>query len=103
MPRVQITDPAKVDIQEAFSWWSENRSVDQAALWYRQITEAIGTLQVLPDRCPLVPESTLSMSGVRQLLFGVGSHPVGSKKSAEHYTRRKEALQKLISQAVHPR
>jgi plasmid stabilization system protein ParE len=75
MPRVQIADPAKVDVQEAFSWWSENRSADQAALWYRQITEAIATLQVLPDRCPLVPESALSMSGVRQLLFGVGSHP----------------------------
>ncbi len=29
----------------------------------------------MPERCPLVPESTLSIGGVRQLHFDVGNRP----------------------------
>ena len=75
MTRVQITKPTQADIEEAFIWWSDNRSASQATQWYQQIIEAIATLQRMPDRCPLVPELALSMTGIRQLLFGVGRHP----------------------------
>ena len=75
MPRIQITEPAKADIQEAFAWWAENRSADQAAEWYERIFETIATLERMPERCPLVPEAGLSRSSVRQLLFGIGAHP----------------------------
>jgi plasmid stabilization system protein ParE len=75
MTQIQITGPAKADIQEAYQWWAENRSADQAAEWYERIFEAIYTLQSMPARCPRAPESSLSLAEVRQLLFGVGSRP----------------------------
>jgi plasmid stabilization system protein ParE len=75
MPKVEITEPAKADIQEAYDWWSENRSAIQAAEWYERIFEAIATLQNMPERCPHVSEAGLSRAGVRQLLFGIGSRP----------------------------
>ncbi len=75
MAKVVIAEPAKADIQEAFDWWSENRSAIQAAEWYERIFEAITTLESMPERCPRVSESGLSRVGVRQLLFGIGSRP----------------------------
>ena len=75
MPQIRITDPAKADIQQAFEWWAANRSADQAAEWYERIFEAIATLEAMPERCPRVPEAGLSRTGIRQLLFGIGSRP----------------------------
>ncbi len=75
MHRIQITEPARADIEDAFQWWSDKHSPDQAALWYERIFDGISTLNRMPERCPLVPESALSISGVRQLHFGVGNHP----------------------------
>ena len=75
MPRIEITEPARADIQEAFDWWAKNRSATQAASWYEQVFEAITTLKRMPERCPLVPEVELSRAGVRQVLFGTGNHP----------------------------
>lgn len=75
MAKVEITEPAKADIQEAYDWWSENRSATQAAEWYERIYEAITTLQSMPERCPHVSDAGLSRSGIRQLLFGIGSRP----------------------------
>ena len=53
----------KADIERAFAWWEENRSPDQAALWYERIFQAISTLERMPERCPLVPEPALSIAG----------------------------------------
>ncbi len=75
MAQIKITDPAKADIQEAYQWWAENRSAEQAAEWYERIFEAIATLHSMPQRCPRVPETALSCVGVRQLLFGIGARP----------------------------
>ena len=75
MAQIKITKPAQRDIQEAYLWWAENRSAEQAAQWYERIYEAIVTLNSMPQRCPRVPETTLSRTGVRQLLFGIGARP----------------------------
>ncbi len=75
MAKVEIAEPAKADIQEAFDWWTENRSAIQAEEWYERIFEATTTLESMPERCPRVSESGLSRAGVRQLLFGIGSRP----------------------------
>lgn len=72
MAKIEITEPAKADIQEAYDWWSEKRFAIQAAEWYERIFEAIATLQNMPERCPNVSEAGLSRVGVRQLLFGIG-------------------------------
>lgn len=75
MFKVKITEPATADIDEAFAWWSENRSEEQAKRWYEEIQLAIGSLKRMPERCPIVPETKLPIAGVRQLAFGVGPHP----------------------------
>ena len=69
---VYITDLARSDIQEAFDWWSDNRSPAQASVWYDRIVSSISTLAEMPNRCPVVTEADLARKGVRQLLFGAG-------------------------------
>ncbi|QEG38507.1 type II toxin-antitoxin system RelE/ParE family toxin [Roseimaritima ulvae] len=75
MPKVEITELSRADIQEAYDWWSENHSAIQATEWYEQLFKAIASLQQMPERCPKVPEAELSRGGVRQLLFGLGARP----------------------------
>lgn len=75
MFKIKITEPAAADIEQLFSWWSENRSSEQAKRWYREIKLAIAGLKRMPERCPAVPEAKLSAAGVRQLLFGIGPYP----------------------------
>mgnify|MGYP002082899682 FL=1 len=72
MYRIVITGPASRDIQEAYDWWAENRSRDQATRWYLAIHNSIALLQEHPQRCSLAPEADLQASGVRQFLFGTG-------------------------------
>jgi plasmid stabilization system protein ParE len=72
MARVIITGPAKRDIQEAFDWWTKNRSSEQAARWYVDIHASIQTLRNMPERCSMAAESDLLPQGVRQLPFGLG-------------------------------
>jgi plasmid stabilization system protein ParE len=75
MFRIFITGPAKQDIQFAHDWWAMHRSNEQAGRWYSRIHAAILSLEHMPERCGLATESTLSIAGVRQLLFGLGRRP----------------------------
>lgn len=68
---VELTDLAEADIRQAFVWWRDNRSSEQAHRWYKSIQRAIATLQDLADRCPPAMEAGLHPLGLRQLLFGV--------------------------------
>lgn len=72
MFQVTISSLAEDDIEQAFQWWAENRSISQAEQWYRSIFKAIDTLRSLPDRCPLAAESFEMKIPIRQLLFGLG-------------------------------
>ncbi|MGE0378526.1 MAG: type II toxin-antitoxin system RelE/ParE family toxin [Planctomycetaceae bacterium] len=72
---VTITEPAEQDIHNAYEWWRDHRSADEAARWYENIIPAIDTLRELPDRCPLAPETDLYPSGLRELHFGIGRRP----------------------------
>src|SRR5690606_30690198 len=69
---VHISDLAEDDIDSAYRWWRDNRSIAQAAKWLDQIHDAIETLSVMPYRCPRCEEADLHEVGVRQLLFGIG-------------------------------
>lgn len=73
MFRLVITEPAESDIRAAYQWWRDHRSAEQAERWYRGVYQAIQTLQERPERCPRSPESDLLPTGLRQLLFGIGS------------------------------
>jgi len=66
-----VTDTAQADIRDIVTWWSENRSSQQAEQWYNEITPVIDTLINNPERCPLAPETDLLPTGLRQLHFGV--------------------------------
>jgi len=75
MFHVIITEPAEADIRNAFEWWRDHRSANEAQRWYDNIIAAIAALRELPERCPLSPETDLHPSGLRELHFGVGRHP----------------------------
>lgn len=69
---VLISEPARHDVREAFEWWRDNRSPDEAERWYNEILPAISTLSDHPESCPLAPETDLMPTGLRQLHFGIG-------------------------------
>ena len=75
MHKLNITDPAKQDIQGSFEWWRDNRSAEHAERWYRGVYDAIRTLQEQPKRCSMAPETDLLPQDMRQLLFGTGRRP----------------------------
>ena len=72
MHKLNITSPAKQDIQGAFEWWRDNRSAEHAERWYRGVYDAIRSLRKHPERCPKAPEADLLPHGMQQLLFGIG-------------------------------
>ncbi|MEO1529634.1 MAG: type II toxin-antitoxin system RelE/ParE family toxin [Planctomycetota bacterium] len=74
MPRfhVEITERAALELVDSATWWSDNRSPEQAELWYNEISRAINGLAEMPRRCPLVYGHDFGRE-VRVLLFGVGS------------------------------
>jgi len=72
---IQLTDLAEADIERAFIWWAKNRSLTEAKTWYKEVYRAIETLRVLPERCAVVTETKLSISGARQIAFGIGTRP----------------------------
>lgn len=72
MPRIIITGPARRDIEAAYDWWKEHRSVEQANRWYVGIHAAVQSLRSNPERCSLATEHDLLAQGIRQLLFGLG-------------------------------
>lgn len=72
MLEVFITEPAEQDIQQAYEWWRDNRSAEQAERWVDAIYPAIATLGQMPERCPAVAEAKLGAGDFRELLFGVG-------------------------------
>jgi plasmid stabilization system protein ParE len=75
MFKLVITDLAEGDIQQAYDWWRDRRSSEQAARWYERIQPAIGTLRKMADRCPHSPETDLHPLGLRELYFGLGRRP----------------------------
>jgi plasmid stabilization system protein ParE len=72
MPLVIISGPAELDIEEAYAWWKQNRSEEQANRWYTGILAEIRSLSKMPERCSMAEERDLLSQGVRQLLFGLG-------------------------------
>jgi len=47
----------------------------QAPLWYNGLIDAILSLENMPSRCPIAPESTsVNAEEIRQLLYGTPPH-----------------------------
>ena len=72
---VVIEPQAKADLRQALLWWSEYRSAEQALRWYNGIHDTIASLQHNPQRCASARENDQSDDQLRELHFGLGSHP----------------------------
>jgi len=65
--------PAQQDIAEARLWLAERNS-DAAARWFDSIYDTIGSLEILPERCPLAPESKSLNGEIREIFHGRRQH-----------------------------
>ena len=69
--RVEVSEPAEAEIDSAYLWMLQ-RSPGRAATWHDGLLRAIGTLDMMPTRCPLARESARFDREIRQLLYGRG-------------------------------
>ena len=70
--RVEISEFAEADIEDIFGWL-QKRSETIAKNWYSSWLSALRSLEHLPNRCPVAPETHSFLIDIRQLLFGEGS------------------------------
>jgi plasmid stabilization system protein ParE len=70
---VVLSDLAKSDLRENVKWWSEHRSPEEAERWYNAILNKIYSLEHMPNRCPMAPETDALKLEIRHLLFGLAS------------------------------
>jgi len=70
---VIVLPGAEAEMEAAFRWLTE-RSPQHAPNWYNGIIDAILSLEELPGRCALAPESADSPFEIRQLLYGKRPH-----------------------------
>jgi plasmid stabilization system protein ParE len=73
--RVTIQKRAEDDLRENVIWWSENRSPNQAARWYRGILAAVEELGDNPRRFPLASENGDFFYELREAYFGLSGRP----------------------------
>lgn len=65
---VHITDNAQDDIEHIFFYIAEDNQVS-AAKFVFQIEEKIYSLEMFPDRCPLIPENEYFNTNYRHLIY----------------------------------
>lgn len=62
-------------LDNAYLWWAQHRSPEQAGRWYRGIEQAINGLKEKPERQGLAAEDGQVPIELRQILFGIGRRP----------------------------
>jgi plasmid stabilization system protein ParE len=67
--RVKITQAAKKDIEEIFTFIAED-SPQQAHRFLQALEKQVKNLESFPNRCPLIPENELLGSHYRHLFYG---------------------------------
>jgi plasmid stabilization system protein ParE len=65
-----LVDPAALVEAEQALLWHRHRAPREAGRWFHGLWAAIDSLQEMPTRCPLAPESLALRQSIRQLLFG---------------------------------
>ena len=71
--QVIIERPAQRDIAAARDWIAE-RNPAAAARWFDTLYETIGSLELLPERCPLAPEARFFQMEIREIFHGRRQH-----------------------------
>lgn len=67
--KVIIEAPAQQDIAKAYFWIAE-RNAEAADRWFDGIYDAIGSLEIFPERAPLAPESKYVDHEIRGIFHG---------------------------------
>ena len=67
--RVDISDLANNDIDGTLTW-IKYRSVSAASRWFNSLLAAIQSLEKMPGRCPIAPETRSFVIEIRHLIFG---------------------------------
>ena len=70
---VFVTDPAFLNLQSYYKWWSVNRSDEQAVRWREAFLERIYSLEQMPSSHPLARENGKVPFELREMHFGLGS------------------------------
>jgi plasmid stabilization system protein ParE len=60
---------AAADLEEVYRWMAAH-SPESAARWFNGFLEAFASLETMPERCEMAPESQYVGVKVRQLLYG---------------------------------
>src|SRR5512134_3950288 len=71
--RVEITRRAEADLEELYLWVVD-RAPQQGAKWFNGLERAVLSLDQLPKRCPVAPESINPDQPVRVLSYGRKPH-----------------------------
>ena len=71
--RVEIAKSAELQLEESYLWVVD-RAPTQGAAWFNGLERAIFSLEQLPQRCRIAPESFDPDQPVRVLNFGRSPH-----------------------------
>jgi plasmid stabilization system protein ParE len=71
--KVEITDTAWCEIEEAYNWLAE-RAGGAADRWKQGLLESVSQLEKSPAACGLAPEGEYFGREIRQLLYGRRQH-----------------------------
>jgi plasmid stabilization system protein ParE len=69
--RVELTKTAEADLAELCAWVVA-RAPGQGAVWFNGLEKTVASLDRLPERCPVAPESVDPKRPVRVLHHGTG-------------------------------
>ena len=67
--RVRITRNAERDLEEDWNYIAHDNS-EEAEQFIRRLEEQIETLEIFPERCPLIPENEILGTHYRHLVYG---------------------------------
>ena len=71
--KVIILPSAESDIGDAYEWIAE-RDAEAAIAWYDRHCDIIDSLESLPLRCPVAPESKFFNTEIREIFHGRRQH-----------------------------
>jgi plasmid stabilization system protein ParE len=83
--QVEITDPAWMEVQEAYEWLAD-RAPAAAARWKAGLLEAIDDLESFPLRFSIAPETAYFGREIRQMLYGKRNHKYRVLFEIRHHT-----------------
>lgn len=67
--QVEITEKAQAEARSAANWMAQF-SEEKATTWFFELSAAIQSLENMPFRCSVAPETKTFGFEIRQLIFG---------------------------------